>query len=110
VPKRIFAFSVVGSPDLDFRRAVIDAEEVRITSFALMGALTAIVPAGVEVELGGLALVGGNDFVTSEDVPPTRGGPRLKIRCYAVFGGARIQHVRAGDLEETPALLPSPDS
>jgi class 3 adenylate cyclase len=99
VPKRIFAFSLVGSPDLDFRRAVIEAEEVRITSFALMGALTAIVPAGVDVELGGLALVGGNDFVTSQDVPPTRGGPKLKIRCYALFGGARVQHVRAGEIE-----------
>lgn len=107
VPKRIFAFSVIGSPDLDFRRAVIDAEEVRITSFALMGALTAIVPAGVEVELGGLALVGGNDFVTNEDVPPARGGPRLKIRCYALFGGARVQHVRAGELDEPQQQLPA---
>jgi class 3 adenylate cyclase len=106
VPKRIFAFSIIGSPDLDFRRAVIDAEEVRITSFALMGALTAIVPAGVEVELGGLALVGGNDFVTREDVPPTRGGPRLRIHCYVLFGGARIKHVRAGEVDE----LPSPES
>jgi class 3 adenylate cyclase len=110
VPKRIFAFSVIGSPDLDFRRAVIDTEEVRITSIALMGALTAIVPAGVEVELGGLALVGGNDFVTREDVPPTRGGPRLRIRCYVLFGGARIKHVRAGEVDEPPALLPSPES
>jgi class 3 adenylate cyclase len=106
VPKRIFAFSLVGSPDLDFRRAVIEAEEVRITSFALMGALTAIVPAGVDVELGGLALVGGNDFVTSQDVPPTRGGPRLKIRCYALFGGARVQHVRAGEIERPHEDLP----
>jgi class 3 adenylate cyclase len=107
VPKRIFAFSLIGSPDLDFRHAVIDAEEVRITSFALMGALTAIVPAGVDVELGGLALVGGNDFVTKEDVPPSRGGPRLKIRCYALFGGARIQHVRAGDIDEPQQELPA---
>jgi class 3 adenylate cyclase len=106
VPKRIFAFSLIGSPDLDFRRAVIEAEEVRITSFALMGALTAIVPAGVDVELGGLALVGGNDFVTSQDVPPTRGGPRLKIRCYALFGGARVQHVRAGEIERPQEELP----
>jgi class 3 adenylate cyclase len=109
VPRHIFAFSVIGSPDLDFRRAVIDTEEVRITSFALIGALTAIVPAGVEVELGGLAVVGGNDFVTKEDVAPVRGGPRLKIRCYALFGGARIKHVRAGDADEAPAL-PSPEA
>jgi class 3 adenylate cyclase len=110
VPKRIFAFSIIGSPDLDFRRAVIDTEEVRITSFALMGALTAIVPAGVEVELGGLALVGGNDLVTKEDMPPARGGPKLKIRCYVLFGGARVKHVPAGETDNPTALLPSPGS
>lgn len=107
VPKRIFAFSVIGSPDFDFRRAVIDAEEVRITSFALMGALTAIVPAGIEVELGGVSLIGGNDFVTDDDVAPGRGGPRLRIRCYSLLGGARIQHVRAGEPDQ-PELPPSP--
>jgi class 3 adenylate cyclase len=109
-PRRILAFSVIGSPDLDFRRAVIDTEEVRITSVALMGSLTAIVPAGVEVELGGLALVGGNDFVTKEDVPPVRGGPRLRIRCYNLFGGAAIRHVRAGEDEKPAELLPSHES
>jgi class 3 adenylate cyclase len=109
VPRRIFAFSILGSPDLDFRRAVIDTEEVRITSIAFMGVLTAIVPAGVEVDLGGLGLIGGNDFVTREDIEPTSGGPRLRIRCYALFGGARIEHVRAGQADE-PAALPSPES
>jgi Domain of unknown function (DUF1707) len=110
VPRRIFAFSVVGSPDLDFRRAVIDTEEVRITSIALMGVLTAYVPAGVDVELGGLSLVGGNDLVTRDDVAPTRGGPRLRIRCYTVFGGARVAHVRADQADEPAELHASPGS
>jgi class 3 adenylate cyclase len=106
-PRRMFAFSLLGSPDLDFRRAVIDTEEVRITSFALVGSLTAIVPAGVEVELGGLCLVGGNDFVTKEDVPPAPGGgPRLRIRCYALFGGAAVRHVGAGGGQDQPELPP----
>ena len=104
-PRRMFAFSLLGSPDLDFRRAVIDTEEVRITSFAFMGSLTAIVPAGVEVELGGFCLVGGNDFVTKEDVPPgPSGGPRLRIRCYTLFGGAAVRHVRAGEGQGKPEL------
>jgi class 3 adenylate cyclase len=104
-PRRMFAFSLLGSPDLDFRRAVIDTDEVRITSIAFMGSLTAIVPAGVEVELGGFCLAGGNDFVTKEDVPPAPGGgPRLRIRCYALFGGAAVRHVRAGGGQDQPEL------
>jgi hypothetical protein len=95
VPRRIFAFSIIGAPDFDFRQAVIDHEEVRITSISLfMGVVTAIVPAGVEVELGGLALVGGNDFTTKDAIEPVLGGPRIRIRSFALFGGARIEHVR----------------
>jgi class 3 adenylate cyclase len=104
--RRLLAFSLIGSPDLDFRRAVIDADEVRITSVALMGSLTAIVPAGVEVDLGGFCLVGGNDFVRGDDVPAMHGGPRLRIRCYTLFGGAAIKHVRAGELGEPQQQLP----
>ena len=94
VPRRMFGFSLLGAPDLDFRQAVIDDEEVRITSISLIGVVTAIVPAGVEVELGGLALVGGNDFMTRHEIEHIPGGPRLRIRSYALIGGARIKHVR----------------
>jgi hypothetical protein len=94
VPRRMFGFSLLGAPDLDFREAVIDDEEVRITSISLIGVVTAIVPAGVEVELGGLALVGGNDFTTEDSVKHIPDGPRIRIRSFALFGGARIEHVR----------------
>jgi class 3 adenylate cyclase len=100
VPERMISFSLIGSPDLDFRRAMVTSDEVRITSIALMGSLTAIVPAGIDVDLGGFCLFGGNDFVTREDVPPGARGPRLTIRCFSFFGGAAIKHVRA---ESEPA-------
>jgi DUF1707 SHOCT-like domain len=95
VPPRIFAFSLIGSPDLDFRRAVVTSDEIRITSVSLIGSLTAKIPAGVDVELGGFCLVGGNDFVTHDDVPPGSGeGPRVTIRSYSLIGGAAVEHVR----------------
>jgi class 3 adenylate cyclase len=107
VSERMIAFSLIGSPDLDFRHAVVTSDEVRITSIALVGSLTAIVPSGVEVDLGGFCLIGGNDFVTPEDVLPGPGGPRLKIRCFSLFGGAAIKHVRAGDEPAERALPPA---
>lgn len=88
VPRRIFAFSLLGAPDFDFRQASV-GDEVKITSISLMGALTAIVPVGVEVELGGLALIGGNDLYGAGDRLPAA-GPRIRIRSYALFGGARV--------------------
>jgi hypothetical protein len=94
VARRVYAFSLLGAPDLDFRQALIGDEEVRITSISFVGALTAIVPAGVEVELGGLALIGGNDLMSRADIEPVRDGPRIRIRSFAFFGGSRIKHVR----------------
>jgi hypothetical protein len=95
VPDRMVSFSVIGSPDLDFRRARVTSDEVRITSFALIGSLTAIVPAGVDVQLGGFCLIGGNDFVEGDDVPHAGHGPTLRIRCFSLLGGAGIKYVRS---------------
>jgi Domain of unknown function (DUF1707) len=99
VPERIWAVSLVGAPDLDFRQAAIASSEVQVTSFSIVGALTALVPAGVDVELGGLALVGGNDL--TGDAPATAGeGPTIRIRSYALIGGARVTLVRASSTPE----------
>jgi hypothetical protein len=95
VPERIVAISILGSPDLDFRQAVIGSETVRITSFALMGSLTAIVPAGIEIDLGGFCMFGGNDLF-DKGAPNLPGGPTLKIRSFSLFGGTGIKRVRAG--------------
>ena len=88
-PRRIIAFSLLGAPDFDFRQASVEGD-VRITSVSLVGALTAIVPAGIEVEVGGLALIGGNDVFGGGDKPPSAGGPRVRIRSYALLGGTRV--------------------
>lgn len=103
-PRRIFAFSLLGAPDFDFRQASVTGD-VRITSISLIGALTAIVPPAVDVELGGLALVGGNDLLDTEEstTPSFSGGPKLRIRSYALVGGARIT-VASRPSQNRPAL------
>jgi len=95
VARRVFAFSLLGAPDLDFRQAVIGEAEVRIVSISVIGAVTAIVPAGVEVEVRGVGLIGGNDLLTTEHVAPAPDGPRIVIWSFAILGGARVQQVRA---------------
>jgi class 3 adenylate cyclase len=97
VPDRMIAISLLGSPDLDFRKAVIANDEVRITSFALIGALTAIVPPGIDVDVGGFALIGGNDvFDPGESSGAARapGAPVIRIRCFSLVGGAAINRSR----------------
>jgi hypothetical protein len=95
VARRIFGFSLLGAPDFDFRQAMIGEAEVRIISFSVVGVLTAIVPAGVDVELHGVGLIGGNDLMTREHVDPAPNGPRIRIWAFALIGGARVRQVRA---------------
>lgn len=93
-PRRIVAFSLLGAPDFDFRHVSV-AGDVTITSISIVGALTAVVPAGVEVDVGGLALVGGNDVMGGGEIgrQPPSGGPLIRIRSYALLGGARVTFV-----------------
>jgi hypothetical protein len=95
VARRVFGFSLLGAPDFDFRQAVIGDAEVRIVSFSMVGVLTAIVPAGIDVELRGVGLVGGNDLMTNELVEPAPNGPRIRIWAFALIGGARVRQVRS---------------
>jgi hypothetical protein len=106
-PRRIFAFSLIGAPDLDFRQASITGD-VNVMTISLMGALTAIVPAGVEVEVGGLALIGGNDVFGAGDRPPAIGGPRIRIRSYALVGGARVTCLPRPQPDHLPPRADSP--
>lgn len=102
VPERMICFSVFGSPDLDLREAVVSGDDMRITSFALIGSLTAIVPPAVDIELGGFSLLGGNDLETAPAaITLGRGGLRLRLRCFSLFGGAAIRRTSAS--EEAPA-------
>jgi hypothetical protein len=94
VPERMWAFSLLGAPDLDLRQALIDRPEVTVTSISLVGALTALVPPAVDVELGGLALIGGNDLFGDELAVDVPSGPRIRIRSFALIGGARVMRVR----------------
>jgi hypothetical protein len=88
-PRRILAFSLFGAPDLDFRQASV-AGDVKVTTISLIGSLTAIVPAGVEVDVGGLVLIGGNDVFGGGEHPPAPNGPRILIRSYAHIGGTGV--------------------
>lgn len=106
-PRRIVAFSFLGAPDFDFRQASV-GDDVRITSISLIGVVTAIVPAGIHVEVGGLALIGGNDVYGEGAAMPVRTGPRVEIRSYALLGGARVTCLPPSG-EERALAPPTPE-
>ena len=66
--------------------------EIRV--FSLMGGSDVIVPDGVHVEVGGFALMGGNDLKLKGRPAPGPGAPVVRVRAYSVMGGTDVKRAR----------------
>jgi hypothetical protein len=109
----------MGGDEIDLREAEIEGGELTLNLFALMGGANVYIPDSVEVEVGGLSLMGGNTEVGLER--PRPGAPLVRIRAYNLMGGATIFRVppqaRGLGLKEARRLakaaargeLPAPD-
>jgi hypothetical protein len=87
---RMRAVAIMGGGDIDLRDAELESSEITITAVAIMGGIDVIVPAGVDAELSGFALMGGNDCkVPSQDLPP--GAPRVRVRAFSLMGGIDLR-------------------
>ena len=85
----INAVAVMGGDEIDLRDAEIEGGELTLNLFALMGGSNVYVPDSVEVEVGGFSFMGGHEEVGSER-PPRPNAPLIRIRVYALMGGATI--------------------
>src|SRR5271165_6886009 len=115
----INAVAIMGGDEIDLREAEIEGGELTLNVFTLMGGANIYIPDSIEVEVGGLSVMGGNTEVGVERLRP--GAPRITIRAYNLMGGATIFRVppqaRGLDLKQARRLaktagrgqLPAPD-
>ena len=100
--ENMWSVAVLGGNTLDLRGVELDAPEVTITTFALLGGDEIFVPEGVEVEVSSFALCGGDDLHGRSDAARP-GAPVVRIRSFAVLGGAEVYRVPAGaDISSLP--------
>ena len=108
----INAVAVMGGDEIDLRDAELEGGELTINLFALMGGSNVYVPDSVEVEVGGFSLMGGHEEVGSER-PPRPNAPLIRIRVYALMGGATIYRLppqaRGVGLKEARRLAKAAD-
>jgi hypothetical protein len=55
-----------------------------------MGGSDIIVPEGVDVRMGGFALMGGNDLEL-DGPPPPPGAPIVRVRAFSLMGGTDVK-------------------
>ncbi|MGD9570802.1 MAG: DUF1707 domain-containing protein [Thermoleophilia bacterium] len=89
IAPRCTVVNVMGGADLDLREATVGGRVTEVTVWSLMGGSTITVPAGVEVDAGGFALLGGND-VRLEGPPPAAGAPVIRVRMWSLLGGTDV--------------------
>lgn len=87
------AVAVMGGCYLDLRSAEITEPVVNINAVSLMGGIQIIVPEGVEVNLGGLAIMGGKEAKVA-DVPVRPGSPTINVRALTLMGGVSVRSKR----------------
>lgn len=84
--------AVMGDCTIDLGAAEFGGQEIVVTAVSVMGDVTVLVPEGVDVELGGVALMGAkNDQV--RPVPVVAGTPLVRVRAVAVMGEVTLRSV-----------------
>ena len=89
VPPAYVAVAVMGGVELDLREAQFSEPEVTIHAYALMGGVEITVPEDVDVDVSGVAFMGGFDHHASG--PGAPGAPRLRVLGFALMGGVDVR-------------------
>lgn len=84
----------IGDLHLDLRGAEISGLESTITVVALIGDVTVVVPEGVDVEIGGVLLIGDRRH-DAPSTPPHPGAPVVHVRVFALIGDVRVRVERS---------------
>jgi hypothetical protein len=90
--RRGAALVLFGDLDLDLRQAELSGGIASITAFVLFGNVDFYVPETVEVDSGGLAIVG-HRREWGRDLPPGPATPLLRVRVLSLFGTADVWRV-----------------
>lgn len=88
--------AVMGGVDLDFREAVLGPGVTEVRVYALWGGVDVIVPPGLNVEVNGLAIMGGFDHI-ADDASHDPMAPTLRVTGVACMAGVDISTRQSGE-------------
>ena len=86
---KTYAVSLMGGMNVDLRQAELEDPEVTITVVSVMGGANIVVPEGVDVELTGIAIMGGKSYRPGKQSPPP-GAPFIRVRVFSLMGGVSV--------------------
>lgn len=98
VPKAHWNFNIFGGSDFDLRECRFSDPVTTLWLNSCFGGADVLVPEGVRVDMGGLAIFGGDELVVENGaIHPNslpEDAPLLLIRGLSIFGGVTVKVVR----------------
>lgn len=91
VPPVLTCSAVCGEVEVDFRQALMQERHVVLYAYALCGRVRLIVPAGVEVVMGGTVLLGRRRGATAVALPAETDVPVIEVRSFVVAGEVLVR-------------------
>ena len=101
VPRNYVGVAVMGGIELDLREAQFSEPEVTIHAYTLMGGIEITVPEDVDVDVSGVAFMGGFDHNASG--PGVPGAPRVRIIGFALMGAVDVRRKPSDPVKDAPA-------
>jgi hypothetical protein len=90
-PRELTVIAVMGGAELDFRHARLGPGVTEVNMFVLMGGVQLIVPPGVQVEMNGVALMGGfEERHRGIEAAHDPDAPILRVGGFAMMGGVEV--------------------
>lgn len=94
VGRKFTAFAMWGGGVIDLREASFEDREVVIRCFAIMGGVQVTAPPELNVDVGGIGIMGGFGEGTNEEGEPAPDAPRVRITGLALMGGVGVERKR----------------
>ena len=89
--QKTLILAMMGGAALDFRDVELPAGETEVTVICLMGGAEIIVPPGMQVDAGGIAIMGGFEHMHHAPAPADPNAPLLRVNGFVMMGGVEVQ-------------------
>lgn len=95
--RRNYAVAFQGGVELDLREARFGPGVTDIWVFCAMGGVNVIVPPDLQVDFGGVGIMGGFEAEAGARAVEDPDGPVVRIRGVAIWGGAAVEIRQPGE-------------
>lgn len=107
---RHVGIALMGGFELDFREAELGPGTTNVYLYTMWGGIGVIVPPDLDVEVGGMAIMGGLTHLASHPARLESQRPRLRLHAYALMGAVDVQVRMPGESSKEGKLPRQVDS